>query len=62
MTNMRSYLVVTACLFALLVVAHGVRLMSEGPAVLRQPVFLIATVSAIGLFAWACYLLWNKRT
>jgi len=59
---MRSYLIVTACIFALLVVAHVARLFLEGPGVLRQPVFLTATLCAIGLFAWACYLLRNKRT
>jgi hypothetical protein len=57
----RSYLVVTGCVFALLVVAHIVRVFLEGPGVLRQPDFLIATLCAMGLLGWACYLLMNRK-
>ena len=50
---MRAYVIATAAAFALLVVAHLVRLGREGLHLLREPDFVLATVIPIALCVWA---------
>jgi hypothetical protein len=54
---MRHYLVVTAALFGLLVLAHIARIVFEGPQVLADTFFVTSTLIAAGLCVWACRLL-----
>jgi hypothetical protein len=54
---MRAYLVTTAVVFGLLVVAHIWRMIEEGPAVATDPVYLLTTAAAAGLCGWAWRLL-----
>jgi hypothetical protein len=49
----RSYLVITGVVFALIVAAHLLRVVSEGVQLLREPVFDLLTLLAAGLSAWA---------
>lgn len=54
---MRHYLVVTAALFGLLVLAHVARIVFEGPRVLADAFFVASTLIAASLCVWACRLL-----
>jgi hypothetical protein len=54
---MRAYLLTSGAVFGLLVVAHIIRVFIEGPGVIREPVFAIATILAAGLCLWAVRLL-----
>jgi hypothetical protein len=57
---MRAYLMTTGILFALLVVAHVWRMFAEGGRVV-DPVFVVATLLAAALGAWAAVLLRRSR-
>ncbi len=57
---MKSYVLTTGIVFALLAVAHLMRVLAEGPALLRQPFFVVTTVVAIALAFWAVRLLRQK--
>ena len=50
---MRSYLLVTATVFGLIVVAHIWRVFAESTQVLRDPWFVILTCVAAALSIWA---------
>jgi hypothetical protein len=54
---MKAYLLTSGAVFGLLVVAHIVRVIIEGPGVIREPVFTIATILAAALCLWAFRLL-----
>ena len=54
---MRAYLLTSGAVFGLLVLAHIVRVFIEGPGVMGEPVFAIATVLAAALCLWALRLL-----
>jgi hypothetical protein len=54
---MRLYVIVTALVFALIGVAHGARIVLEGPGPLSDPVFVGASALTLGLAAWAVVLL-----
>lgn len=54
---MRTYVVSTGTLFALVVLAHIARFVQEGPELARDPWFILATVVSAGLAAWAWLLL-----
>jgi hypothetical protein len=50
---MRTYVVTTGIVFALLVCAHLARIALEGVHVLGDPFFLISTLIALALCGWA---------
>ena len=50
---MRSYVVATGVLFALILTAHGARLASEGLGPLRDPVFVVSSALSLAAVAWA---------
>jgi len=54
---MRTYIITTGALFALLVVAHILRAVEEGPQLIKQPMFILTTLAAAALFVWAMSLL-----
>ncbi len=56
---MRAYLAVSGGLFVLLVFAHLWRLSEEGFGLLARPEFVIATIAAAVLGAWAGTL-WRR--
>lgn len=58
---MRAYVITTAAVFALLVVAHGARLVLEGTRLLTEPDFVLATLIPAGLCIWAWRLLRRKE-
>jgi hypothetical protein len=53
----RGYIVTTGAVAVLLALAHLARIFVEGPHLLRQPVFLLATVASVGIGVWALVLL-----
>ena len=57
---MRAFLLVAAACFALLAVAHVLRLVVEGPGPLQSPVFILTTLLSAALSAWATVLLFRK--
>jgi hypothetical protein len=50
---MRAYLIVSGTVFALMLLAHGVRLVVDGPQIAAEPVFVLTTLLAAGLSVWA---------
>ncbi len=57
---MKVYLVTTGVVFALVVLAHVLRLVAEGPHLVHEPSFVILTLLAAGLSAWAWRLVWRS--
>ena len=58
---MKAYLITSGTLFALLVLAHLWRAIVEGPRMFIDPVFLVFTVLAIAMSAWAGIVLRSLR-
>lgn len=54
---MKAYLITTGAVFALLTLAHLVRIVIEGRHVAMDPVFAIFTIISAGLCVWALLLL-----
>jgi hypothetical protein len=50
---MKSYLVTTGVLFALITVAHVWRMIAESPRFATDPFYLLLTVAAAALSVWA---------
>ena len=58
---MRAYVITTAAVFALLVLAHVVRVALEGTRLLTEPDFVLATLIPAALCVWAWRLLRSKE-
>jgi hypothetical protein len=58
---MKYYLVVSGGIFFLILVAHALRLASEGTSLALEPSFLFASATSVGMCAWAC-VLWRRST
>ena len=54
---MKAYLVTTGIIFALITLAHILRMFAEGPRLAKDPFFLLLTFLAAGLSVWAWRLL-----
>ena len=54
---MKAYVITTGAVFALLTLAHLLRLILEGPHLAKDPFYLLITVAAAGLCFWAWRLL-----
>lgn len=54
---MRTYVITSGAIFSLLVLAHIVRLLSEGVMVAFEPFFAASTMLGIGMTVWAWCLL-----
>ena len=54
---MRRYLLVTAAVFVIILGAHAARIAAEGPRLLTEPDFALASITALGLATWAVVLL-----
>ena len=55
--SMKAYVITTGSVFALLTLAHLLRIVVEGPHLAKDPIFLLITVAAGGLCVWAWRLL-----
>ncbi len=54
---MKAYLITTGLVFALIIVAHVMRMFAEGSHVALDPWFLGITALTCALFVWAMVLL-----
>ncbi len=54
---MKAYLLTTAIAFALIDVAHVLRIIDEGVQVATTPVFLVTSLASLAMCAWAIALL-----
>ena len=54
---MRAYLITTGVLFALVAIAHVWRVIVESSALATDPWFVLLTILAVGMSAWAFGLL-----
>ena len=54
---MKAYLITTGIIFTLIVVAHVLRAIDEGPGTAKDPFFILLTLLAAGLSVWAFRLL-----
>ena len=55
---MKAYLITTSVVFGVLTLAHVWRVIEEGTSLLTNPWWVVITVVAAALCAWACRLLW----
>jgi hypothetical protein len=55
--SMRAYVMTSGGIFGLIVVAHILRMVEEGPQVARDPLYVIATIVAVGFSVWSFLLL-----
>ncbi|MEZ6060929.1 MAG: hypothetical protein R3C19_11250 [Planctomycetaceae bacterium] len=58
---MRAYIVTSGIIFALITVAHFVRILFENPRLARDPVFVLLTVLTIVMTVWAWKVLPPKK-
>ena len=54
---MKAYLMTTGAVFGLITLAHLLRIMAEGPHLLREPVWVLLTIASATLSGWAWRLL-----
>ena len=54
---MKAYVMTTGVVFALLTLAHILRIIVEGPHLAKDPFYVLITVAAGGLCLWAWRLL-----
>jgi hypothetical protein len=57
----RCYIAATGVAFALIFVVHVARIFAEGTAILREPIFTVASILSLGLAIWAAVLLRRPR-
>jgi len=50
---MRAYVLTSGIIFALLAVAHVLRVAAEGTRLAMEPFFILTTLAAIAMSAWA---------
>jgi hypothetical protein len=54
---MKAYVMTTGVVFALITLAHVLRLLAEGPRLLTEPLWILLTLATAGLSIWAWRLL-----
>ncbi len=59
---MKAYLITTGSLFGLIVLAHILRIIEEGPHLARDPWYILLTLAAgaVSLWAWRLLLRLSK--
>lgn len=50
---MKAYVITTGAVFGLIVVAHIWRVVAEGPALAKDPAYILLTVAAGALSLWS---------
>ena len=55
---MKSYVIITGVIFALITLAHILRAFAEGPRLAKEPFFVLLTFAAATLSFWAWRLIW----
>ena len=50
---MRAYVMTSGAIFCLIVLAHLLRIVAKGPRLATEPDFVLTTLAAVALSAWA---------
>jgi hypothetical protein len=58
---MKAYVITTGVVFALLTLAHILRIIAEGPQLAKDPFYVLITAVAGGLCLWAWRLVWLSK-
>jgi hypothetical protein len=58
---MKAYVMCTGAIFGLITLAHLLRIISEGQHLLREPLYVVLTLTTAGLCIWALSLLRPRR-
>jgi hypothetical protein len=58
---MRAYVMTTGTLFGILAIAHVLRIVQEGPALAKDPWYILITLAAAALCVWAWLLVWRSK-
>jgi hypothetical protein len=56
---LKAFLITTSTVFGMITLARMARVIAEGPRVATDPVFILLTLLAAALCAWAFRLLWS---
>jgi hypothetical protein len=59
---MRLYVIVTGIIFALVVIAHAARMITEDAKLASDPIYLLITACAAGLSLWSWLVLRRSRS
>lgn len=61
---MKAYVITTGAIFGLIVVAHVWRILVEGPALAKDPAYILLTVAAgaLSLWSWRVLKALSRRT
>ena len=59
--RVKAFVATTAVVFGLIVLAHIARVAVEGVHLLKEPVFVITSIAAVGICAWAVVLLGRMK-
>ncbi len=59
---MRTYVGITGLVFALMFAAHVARILSEGPALMSDPVIIVTSILSLALAIWAVVFLSKPRS
>ena len=59
---MRLYVMVTGIIFALVVIAHVARMITEDASLATNPIYLLITVCTAGLSVWSWLVLRRSRS
>lgn len=54
---MKAYIITTGVIFALITIAHIVRLVLESTRVLTEPIYVVFTILSAAIAIWAVMLL-----
>lgn len=54
---MKAYVITTGAIFALITVAHVLRMVTENPGLATDPIYLLLTIASAGLSIWAWQVL-----
>jgi hypothetical protein len=58
---MKAYVLTSGIIFALLALAHVLRIMAEGTHLARDPTWVLITLVAAALSVWAWRVLWVSK-
>jgi hypothetical protein len=58
---MKAYLITTSAAFALVLLAHILRIVQAGLSAATEPLFALSTLLSAALFVWAVMLLRSTR-
>ena len=59
---MKTYIITSGAIFALIAIAHIIRVATESTRILHEPIFLLLTILAAALSIWAFVVLRRVRS